>query len=104
MPLPLPDGNACIGTFYVSSWQEYFGTCLTDPIAAGGSYSLKMWVAMTGVNGSISASMAMTLPNTEVVIYGSNTCVPLPLSTTNCPSVAPYAWDVIGSTSYVPSS
>lgn len=103
-PLPSGNGNACVGGFYVDGWQEYLGTCLMSPLVAGTTYTLDMDVAMTLVDGSVQFSYPGVIPPTEVVIYGSNTCVALPLGTTNCPSVAPYAWDVLGTVAYTPNA
>lgn len=102
MPMPLPDGDACVGGFYAEGWQEYLGACLTSPLLAGTSYTLSMYVAMTGIDGAVISSSPLVLPPTEVVIYGSPTCVALPLSTTDCPAVAPYAWDILGTYAYTP--
>ena len=104
MPMPLPDGIACVGGFYASGWQEYLGTCLMSPLVAGTSYTLSMYVAMTGIDGSVSSSSPLVLPPTEVVIYGSTTCVPLPLGTTDCPAIAPVSptWDILGTYAYTP--
>lgn len=104
---PLPDGAACIGGFYVNGWQEYFGVCLPTPLAAGTQNDLSLSVCMKYVNGSVTVANAPSgLPATEIVVYGSPTCVSLPLGTTDCPATSPVSppWVVLGSVVYTPSA
>ncbi len=100
VPLPLPDGNACVGTIFMQGWMEYIGTCLTEPLRAGQSYALTFHVAF-----AYAGEPATTpLPSNPVALtlFGTNGCVDFPVSTTDCP--VEQGWQVLGSVRYTPKS
>ncbi|MBL7963302.1 MAG: PKD domain-containing protein [Flavobacteriales bacterium] len=101
MPMPLPDGNAAVGTFVVDGWQEYIGACLPTPLTGGTSYTLSMQVAASAVDGSVMSNSAIFFPPFDIVIYGLPNCVPLPISTTGCPTGN--GWIELGSVTYTPT-
>lgn len=106
VPMPMPNGVAAVGGFYVNGWQEYLGTCTSAPLVAGTSYTVEVDVAMAFVDGSVTVGVApVGLPPTELVIYGSSTCVPTPLGTTDCPALPPVSpvWDILGTVTYNPA-
>ena len=77
IPLPLPDGQACIGfrngRFGIDNsnpnWKEYTGACLTSPLKAGTTYKFQFWLGFTNYENS---------PGLNVVFYGSTDCKHLP--------------------------
>ncbi len=77
IPLPLPDGQACIGfrngRFGIDNsnpnWKEYTGACLTSPLKAGTTYKFQFWLGFTNYENS---------PGLNVVFYGSTDCKYLP--------------------------
>ena len=89
MPLPVPDGQACIGfrngdysaNRFAPAWKEYMGICLPEPLKAGVSYILKFHVGFSHANIS---------PPTQVELFGSIDCNHLPyglgVSDFGCPS------------------
>lgn len=96
VPLPIPDGNNCVGTVFHWDWMEYLGTCLNGPLLAGQTYLLKFNVAANVV-----------LPITEIetppipinlVIFGNTSCDPFPLQTYDCPES--FGWKELGRISY----
>ena len=59
VPLPLPDGNSCIGfrngRFGMDpnpNWKEYTGACLTSPLKAGTTYKFQFWLGFTNYENS----------------------------------------------------
>lgn len=81
VPMPLPDGNACIGfrngRFGDNpnpNWKEYTGACLTSPLKAGTSYKFQFWLGFTQYQNS---------PPINVVFYGSPDCKYLPFGEGN---------------------
>ena len=76
VPLPLPDGQACIGfrngRFGQSpnpNWKEYTGACLTSPLRTGSTYKFSFHIGFTNPENS---------PPINVVFYGSPDCENLP--------------------------
>ncbi|NND08287.1 MAG: T9SS type B sorting domain-containing protein [Saprospiraceae bacterium] len=76
VPLPLPDGAACIGfrngRFGQQpnpNWKEYTGACLKSPLRAGNTYKLRFHIGFTNPENS---------PPINVVFYGSPDCKNLP--------------------------
>ncbi|MCB0685672.1 MAG: gliding motility-associated C-terminal domain-containing protein [Saprospiraceae bacterium] len=77
VPLPLPDGQACIGfrngrfgeDNSNPNWKEYTGACLTSPLKAGTAYKFQFWIGFTQYENS---------PPLNVVFYGSPDCKNLP--------------------------
>ena len=77
-PLPMPDGEGCIGFRNGKpsspNFKESTGACLLSPLKAGTQYTINMWVGFGSAN---------TSPEFELVIYGADGC--------NVPGVLPYA-------------
>ncbi len=76
VPLPLPDGEACIGfrngRFGRNpnpNWKEYTGACLTSPLKAGTTYKFQFHIGFTNPRNS---------PPLNVVFFGSTDCKHLP--------------------------
>lgn len=77
VPLPLPDGNACVGfrngRFGFDSnepnWKEYTGACLTSPLRANTTYQIRFNIGFTN---------SINSPPTTVVFFGSTSCDNLP--------------------------
>ena len=81
VPVPLPDGEACIGfrngRFGMNpnpNWKEYTGACLTSPLKAGVTYKFQFWLGFTNYQNS---------PPLNVVFYGSTDCKNLPFGEGN---------------------
>lgn len=96
-PLPIPDGNNCIGTLFQTEWKEYIGTCLTGPLLAGQSYLLKFNVA-AAVSMPISSIDPPPLP-VSLVLFGKPNCDQFPLPTYDCPES--FGWKELGRTEYI---
>lgn len=92
VPWPPPDGDGVVGFFAYEDYKEYVGTCLTypapaNPLLAGTTYTLSLWIAGAAVNGMLSQTMeqsrAISTLFTEqmpLAIFGySNACVPFPV-------------------------
>ena len=86
-PLPLPDGQGAVGfrdgqKDVGSSYKEYVGACLTEPMEAGVSYSLEFFV---GFRDNIQGNMSL-----DIAIFGSEFCSQLPFgngsSSIGCPA------------------
>lgn len=107
VPLPMPDGEACIGyrngrfntdnfsDRKAPNYKEYVGACLSSPLGANITYRFRFNVGFTYAENS---------PPTEVVFYGTSNCNNLPFGDDNrefgCPTNAP-GWVILGS---VPAS
>ena len=100
VPLPLPDGEACVGyrngrfeRAYNPNWKEYAGACLLAPLRAGKSYRFRFHIGFTNYLHS---------PSTNIVFYGSPSCDNLPFGVGNdsfgCPTNDP-GWRRLSSTS-----
>ncbi len=77
VPLPIPDGNACIGfrngRFTEGNgnpnWKEYTGACLTTPLRVGNEYKFQFHIGFTNPENS---------PSIQVSLYGTADCKNLP--------------------------
>jgi len=69
VPLPMPDGEGCIGfrngRGANPNFKEYTGTCLIEPLEKDVLYILDMWVGFLAPNVS---------PNFELTIFGADGC------------------------------
>ncbi len=99
VPLPLPDGEACIGfrngRFGQNpnlNWKEYTGACLSEPLRAGNSYRFQFHIGFTNYRNS---------PPLSVVFYGSPSCENLPFGIGDeeygCPTNGP-GWIALSTT------
>ncbi len=99
VPLPIPDGDACIGfrdgragSAPNANWKEYTGACLTSPLKIGTAYRFRFNIGFTHPENS---------PPTTVVFYGSTSCEFLPFGegddTHGCPLNGP-GWVRLGQT------
>ena len=91
VPLPIPDGNACIG-FMATNYTGQFGSgttvesvaaCLIAPLPSGTDCTISFDFA-TGFNTNNSTTMPQGPYN--VTIYGTPNCNDIPWSTQSCPS------------------
>jgi len=101
---PFPDGNAAVGTFFASGWQEYLGACLTTPMVAGTNYQLTFNIASKPATGDVSLGNGgvITYGPIDIVLYGRQACTTFPLSTTGCPSNYDSSWIILGKVNYTP--
>ena len=97
VPLPLPDGQACIGfrngrygNESRPNWKEYTGACLLGPLRANSKYRIEFHVGFTDYLHS---------PATQIVFFGSTDCDNLPFGTGDedfgCPTNGP-GWIQLG--------
>ncbi len=106
VPLPIPDGDACIGFRNgrfgpdgdnEPGWKEYAGACLTAPLKARNTYKFEFNIGFTYYDNS---------PPTEVVFFGTSDCSNLPFglgdSGYGCPTNGE-GWRKLGSTNAVGS-
>lgn len=105
VPLPMPDGEGCIGyrngrfntddfsDRKAPNYKEYVGACLPVPLQANTNYQFRFNVGFTHAENS---------PPTDVVFYGTTNCDNLPFGDDNrefgCPTNDP-GWVVLGSVS-----
>lgn len=98
VPLPLPDGEACVGyrngrfgDEVRPNWKEYTGACLLSPLEAGTTYRFEFYLGFTH---------SLNSPGTNVVFYGSTDCNNLPFGQGDdafgCPLNGP-GWKQLGS-------
>jgi gliding motility-associated-like protein len=102
---PFPDGNAAVGAFFASGWQEYLGACLLSPMLAGTNYQIKFNIASKPADPFVNLGNngVITYGPINVTLYGSTNCNNLPVSTYGCPSNANPNWIVLGYVNYVPN-
>jgi gliding motility-associated-like protein len=86
MPLPLPGGDGCAGTFFISTYKEYLGNCLDVPLQPGIGQRLRARVSAARINASVNTAQPPDLPPTELVLFGSSVCPTFPLQTYDCPA------------------
>lgn len=106
VPLPIPDGDACVGGFMLrdllgpgGDYLEYIGACLPQPLLAGVEYTLQFWVAARQVDVTLEAFNSIFVGPVDVTLFGLQNCVPFPVQTNlECPS----SWTVLGSVSHQP--
>ena len=96
-PLPIPDGENCVGTIFETDWMEYVGTCLNGPLLANQSYLLKFSVA-ADVYFSVSEMEVPPIP-IDLVLFGKTSCDSFPIQTVSCPES--FGWEEIGRVTYV---
>ncbi len=118
MPLPPPDGEGAVGFFAMTDYKEYVGTCLTyplpaNPLLAGTTYTLSLWIAGVSVNDLHSQTaaqgqrIASLYPDEmPLAIFGyANACVPFPVnvsSSRDCIGDMP-GWNELGRVQVQPS-
>jgi len=101
VPLPIPDGEACVGFRNgrfgpdgdnEPGWKEYAGACLTSPLKARNTYKFEFNIGFTYFENS---------PPTEVVFFGTPDCSNLPFGLGDagygCPTNGE-GWKKLGST------
>lgn len=109
LPLPPPDGVACVGFIATHDYKEYIGSCFgSNVLQAGVEYTLSLHIAgfslsnvgiaPTGIfNNGVYYEGA--LPFT---LFGLPTCVPFPLPNQGgC--VGDLGWTTLGSVQYEPN-
>jgi len=111
--LPPPDGDGALGFFAMPGWFEYVGTCLTypepsNPLLAGVTYTLSLWIATAAVNGTHSQTLAQADPSyftdqLPLAIFGlANECMAFPIGTNTCIGETP-GWTELGRVSVQPA-
>jgi len=106
MPLPPPDGEGALGFYAMVDYKEYVGTCLTatappNPLIAGTTYTLSLWIAASAANGMHTQTQADADPSIfpeqlPLAIFGhANACVAFPIATENCIGLVP-GWEELG--------
>lgn len=102
---PFPDGNAAVGTFFASGWQEYLGACLTTPMIAGTNYQLTFNIASKPATDDVSLGNAGIIDYgpIDIVLYGRQACTTFPLATTGCPTNYDSSWIILGKINYTPT-
>lgn len=99
---PLPDGQGCVGGYQTEGYQEYFGTCLLQPMLAGESYTFQMNIAAyLADNFSLQTTIPIDFGAVDVIVYGFPSCPSFPINTAICPE--PDGWIPLGSVLYDPS-
>ncbi len=112
-PLPPPDGLGALGFYAFQGYMEYVGTCLTiasppQPLLAGTSYTISMWVSAVAANGDHTQSITEADPSVfpdllPLAIFGyANACVPFPIGTEACIGLQP-GWQELGRVEYQPT-
>ena len=103
VPLPMADGEACVGCIFYEGWAEYVGACTDEPLIAGTEYLISFDVASNLTDGAINFTGVNDLGPVDIVLYGSPNCGDLPWATTGCPTESGSGdWEVIGSVNYDP--
>ncbi|MBP8823146.1 MAG: gliding motility-associated C-terminal domain-containing protein [Flavobacteriales bacterium] len=105
--LPPPDGDGAVGFYAGPGYYEYVGTCLTyplpsNPLLAGVTYTLSMWISTAITNGTHSQTLAQAsyvAPFSEqlpLALFGyANACVEFPINTLDCIGYLP-GWNELG--------
>lgn len=104
--VPFPDGEGILGAIYAVGWQEYVGSCLSQPMLAGTNYQLSMSIASTPIDGGGGECNGgvINYDPIDIIIYGNPSCAQLPVATSGCPDGADPTWVILGSVNYVPST
>ncbi len=105
IPLPLPDGEGLIGCIIRpnsigNTYLETLGTCLSQPLIAGQSYTLTFHVAAAQISGLVTESHPLDYNALQFTLFGKETCPTFPVTTNGC--VDDWGWDVISHLSYTP--
>ncbi|MEM7162366.1 MAG: PKD domain-containing protein [Bacteroidota bacterium] len=105
VPLPMPDGNGCVGFHCMHTYKEYVGACLTEPFVAGEPYTLQMSIAANEAGLNANSFGPPQQAPLNITVFGSPHCTDLPFPTYLCPMNAPNAgdWEIIGEALYTPS-
>ena len=101
---PLPGGGeACVGGYQTEGYQEYVGSCLTNPMVAGESYTIQMsMAAYLADNSSLTSILPIDFGDVDVVIWGLSTCPSWPVPTSICPDAN--GWTPLGTAVYSPTN
>ncbi|MCO6485452.1 MAG: hypothetical protein J5I41_06700, partial [Saprospiraceae bacterium] len=103
---PFPDGDGVGGIIFSSAWKEYLTTCLSQPLQAGKTYTLRMEVAsvpITGAGGVCNGGNVYYGP-VPVTVFGRMACSNQPLATLDCPGSVDVFWVELASVVYAPAS
>ncbi|MCX6182727.1 MAG: PKD domain-containing protein [Bacteroidetes bacterium] len=106
---PVPDGNAFVGCGFLSTWQEYVGACLTEPMRSGTEYELKFNIAGFATTfGADTIWKKIKFLPVDVTLFGTTSCPNFPLTNVTpqnptayfleCP--AEKGWKEIGKVKY----
>jgi gliding motility-associated-like protein len=94
VPLPIPDGNNCVGTTFRQNNMEYLGTCLNGPLLSGKTYLLRFDVSADIYDGFNALPGALI----DLGLFGIPNCEVFPVQTTSCPEGM--GWKEIGRYTY----
>lgn len=72
-----PDGTAFVGALTNPGWLEYVGSCTTETLTSGTTYSFTMWVA-SPANGYYQGSGDTS---GEIQLFGIPNCSDIPVNT-----------------------
>jgi len=100
-----PDGTGYVGAIVSPGYVEYIGSCLSSPLIAGTSYTFQMQIAASPIDGfgdPCNGGNIFFSP-LDLTYFGSTNCSNLPYSGYDCPTTTS-GWQVLGSTTYTPSS
>jgi len=98
-PLPLPDGNGCVGEIFNEGWKEYVGMCLPQYLDSGINYNFTIDISFlftTTTLDSITHPLdSISLVN--ITLFGDTECPfsPYPVGTSDCP-VGIGGWQALG--------
>ncbi len=96
VPLPIPDGDACVGEIFTETWKEYVGICLPQPLDSGVNYTFTMSIAFRFTNDLMGiASTTDSISPVNITLFGDTSCSNLPFSSYLCP-VGFGGWQELG--------
>ena len=78
---PVPDGNGFVACAFLSGWQEYIGSCLTQPLLKGTDYELRFNLAGIATNFIADTNWTHIKFNpVDITLFGTTSCPKFPLS------------------------
>lgn len=104
--LPYPQGNGIVGMLIAKDysgpgnhWQEYVGTCLSQPLSPGTEYEISFFIASKVVDADY-CDPDFFFDDIDITVFGNDDCI-FPVPTLECPTGFA-SWTAIGSNNYVP--
>ncbi len=99
IPLPFPDGDAVARMIWSDRTREFIGTCLDEPMLAGGEYEITFSVALP-INGTGGED----IPVTAFSFYGTPNCNELPIPEWRVCPPEHGNWELIGTLDIDPNA